>query len=387
MHASLVGQSRTGSVDLDAVAVEYARAWRAATVADRRRLREDLIRWLMPFADRLASRYRERAEPMEDLRQVARLALIAAVDRYDPAAGSFTAFAVATIRGEIKKYFRDSTWSVHVTRRLQELSLAVSRAEGLLTLRLARRPTSAELAAELHVSAADVQQAQMCLGAHTALPLSTPVNGEPTRQLGDQLADSDNTVDLLPDMVTVDHLVRRLPKPIQQIIALRFHGDLTQSQIAEVMGISQMQVSRLLTRSLTWLRTGLLTDAVPVWDEHAGGPDDGTLRLRTAERDGAVTVMVAGEVDRAVITRFRIGLHAGLARAQARRMVVDLSGTALLDVAGAAVLRDLGVAAGLRGVTVVVTGIGPYVAAAFAALGMPVSTGRRLQLGHQAAPG
>ncbi|MEV6844433.1 sigma-70 family RNA polymerase sigma factor [Actinoplanes sp. NPDC051411] len=387
MHASFVGPSRSGTVDLDVVAADYARAWHAATIADRRRLREDLIRRLLPFADRLASRYRERAEPMDDLRQVARLALIAAVDRYDPDAGSFTAFAVATIRGEIKKYFRDSTWSVHVTRRLQELSLAVSRAEGLLTLRLTRRPTSAEVAADLQVSEADVQRAQLCLGAHTALPLSTPTNGDQTKVLGDLLADSDNTVDTVPDMVTVDQLVRRLPEPVQRILALRFHGDLTQAQIAEIVGVSQMHVSRLLTRSLTWLRTGLLTDTVPLWDEHPHAPDDGMLRLWTAEHDGTVTVVVSGEVDRAVITRFRVGLHAGLARAQARRMLVDLSGTALLDVAGAAVLRDLGMAAGLSGTTVVVTGIGRYAAAAFAAIGMPVPAGNRLQLGHQAAPG
>jgi RNA polymerase sigma-B factor len=350
-------------------------------------LRDELIRRLLPFADRLASRYRERSEPMDDLRQVARLALIAAVDRYDPAAGSFTAFSVATIRGEIKKYFRDSTWSVHVTRRMQELSLAVSRAESLLTLRLARRPTSAEVAADLHVSEVDVQQAQLCLGAHTAVSLSTPANGDQAKPLSDLLADSDNKVDAVSDMVSVEQLVHQLPEPIQRILALRFHGNLTQAQIAEVVGISQMHVSRLLTRSLTWLRTSLLTDTVPLWDEDPRAQDDGMLRLWTAERDGTVTVVVGGEVDRTVITRFRVALHAGLARVQARRMLVDLSGTALLDVAGAAVLRDLGLAAGLSGITVVVTGIGPYVAAVFAAIGMPTPTGNRLQLGRRAVQG
>jgi RNA polymerase sigma-B factor len=274
-----------------------------------------------------------------------------------------------------------------VTRRLQELSLAVSRAEGLLALRLARQPTSAEVAAELQVSEADVRRARLCLGAHTALPLSAPTNGDHTRVLGDLLADSDSPVDAVPDMVTVDQLVRRLPKPVQRILALRFHGDLTQAQIAEIVGVSQMQVSRLLTRSLTWLRTGLLTDTVPLWDERPHAQDDPLLRLWTAEHDGTVMVMVSGEVDRAVITRFRVELHAGLARAQARRMLVDLSGTPLLDVAGAAVMRDLGVAAALRGTRVAVTGIGKYAAAAFAAVGMPAPIGDRLQLGHQTASG
>jgi RNA polymerase sigma-B factor len=131
---------------LDETAVAYARRWRTAGDDERQRLRDDLICRCMPFADRMARRYGGRPEPIEDLEQVARLGLIKAVDRYDPGRGSFTAFAVLTICGEIKHHFRDRTWGMHVYRRLQNLTLEIGPATAELTHTLTRDPTAAEVA-------------------------------------------------------------------------------------------------------------------------------------------------------------------------------------------------------------------------------------------------
>lgn len=127
-------------------------------------LRNDLVRRLIPFADRLASRYRERGEPLDDLRQVARLGLVKAVDRYDPERGSFTAVALATITGEVKRHFRDHIWGMRVTRRLQDLSMEVNEAAAELTQIQARSPTTAEIAGYLKVDEHDVRSARMCTG-------------------------------------------------------------------------------------------------------------------------------------------------------------------------------------------------------------------------------
>jgi RNA polymerase sigma-B factor len=248
--------------DLDVLAAAYAREWVVADAVHRRHLRNDLICRCLPFADRMARRYSGRPEPIEDLEQVARLGLVQSVDRYDPGRGSFTAFAVFTICGEIKRHFRDRTWGVHVSRRLQNLSLEIGTATAELSHVLARDPTRAELADHLEVTEDQVGQAQVCAAGQTTVPLSTPLDDNGFRVLGDLIGARDESIEVLPDRLTVTDLLRRLPARTQRIIALRFYGSLTQTQIAQDLGISQMHVSRLLTKALTKLRSHLDADTI-----------------------------------------------------------------------------------------------------------------------------
>jgi RNA polymerase sigma-B factor len=248
--------------DLDSAASDYAIAWMVSDAKHRRSLRDDLIRLLIPFADRLASRYRERNEPLDDIRQVARLGLVKAVDRYNPQRGSFTAFACVTITGEVKRHFRDRTWGMHVNRRLRELSMEVGRATAELTQTLSRTPTVPEIARLLEVDEHEVHLARMCNAGHRPTSLNTPL-GDDSREFGDVIGRSDATLENVTDRLTVDELMRELPPQVQRMIILRFYGNLTQSQIGAELGISQMHVSRLLRRGLAWLRMALLTDAPP----------------------------------------------------------------------------------------------------------------------------
>jgi RNA polymerase sigma-B factor len=361
--------------DLDEVAAAYARRWTQADTQGRSGLRDDLIRRCLPLADRMAGRYRGRTEPIEDLEQVARVGLIHAVDRYDPGRGSFTAFAVITICGEIKRHFRDKTWAVHVNRRLQDHALQVGAATTVLTQTLARAPDSAELADYLNVTEPEVRRAQQCAAVHTPLLLSMPVGDDDAAELGDLIGAVDESMEALPDTLTVIELVRTLPPRIQHIIALRFAGELAQAQIAADLGISQMQVCRLLQQTMTWLRTAMLSDVAPPW----AGVDDchgpGSLRVRVASDAAAVTLTVHGEVDRDTADRLRRHLHSAIAAASAGagsagRLVVDMTGVPFIDAAGVAVLRDAYLAAALAHVTVALTGVQRHVAAVLATMGL-----------------
>lgn len=361
--------------DLDGPAADYATAWRQADPAARRRLRDELVRRLMPFADRLAARYRDRSEPLDDLRQVARLGLVKAVDRYDPDRGSFTAFAVSTIRGEVKRHFRDNTWDVHVTRRLQDLVLRLGEAEAGLAGALSRTPTVAELAHHLGVTETDVRQARACARVYTSVPLGTRTGGDQPEAPADttaELAEPADRIDTAPDRIAMARLIRGLPERHQQILALRFYGEQTQAQIAELYGISQMHVSRLLSQTLAWLRQALSSDVPPPWPGVEG--TDG-MRVWTTESAEAVTVVVTGEVDRDTATRLRVALHRALDRAAPPRagnrpVVVDVTRAPLIDVGGAAVLRDLAMAASLRGVSVRLTGVQRHVATVLEVVGL-----------------
>jgi RNA polymerase sigma-B factor len=354
--------------DLDGPAAAYATAWRCADPAGRQQLRDDLVCRLVPFADRLAARYRDRAEPLDDVRQVARIGLVKAVDRYDPDRGSFTAFAVSTIRGEVKRHFRDNTWDVHVARRLQDLVLRLGEAESHLSGRLARTPSVAEIADHLGVTETSVLQARACAMAYNAVPLGarTDEDRPGAADALPELAEAPDRIDSAPDRLTVAHLIRTLPERIQQILVLRFYGELTQVQIAELYGISQMHVSRLLGQALTWLRMALMSEVPPPWPGIDSGDE---LRVWTSETAGAVTAVVSGEVDRDTATRLRVALHGALDRTRGRPLVVDVTRAPLIDVRGAAVLRDLWMAATLRGVTVRLTGVQPYVATVLDAVG------------------
>ena len=356
--------------DLDEIAERYARDVRLCEDArEARRLRDEMIAAALPFAGRLSRRYRARREPDADLDQVARLGLIKAVDRYDPARGSFTAYAVTTIVGELKRHFRDHTWGVHVPRRLQDLVLEIVQARATLAGRLGRLPTDRELAEHCAVDAGTLADAQVCGAGYRPVSLSRPV-GDGTGELADLIGDADPAVELVSDRLTMTALVARLPARERRILSMRFYGDRTQSEIAAELGMSQMHVSRLLTRILTWMREAMLSDAVPRWPGEEPQPDGFGLAFAVRE-DGGVDVRISGELDRDNADRLRESLLAVVGRQPAgRRITLDLTGVPLLDAAGIAVLLAVHEAARVRGVAVSVTGLQPYVRRVAAASGL-----------------
>jgi RNA polymerase sigma-B factor len=229
--------------------------------ADRVRVRARLIEMYIPLAEYLARRFRNRGEHFDDLVQVANLGLIKSVDGYDPDRGAaFTSYAIPMIVGELKRHFRDKGWDVRVPRRLQELRLEISKVSGDLAQDLGRSPTVADLARRLEVSEEEIIEGLDCGQAYRALSLDAPAgdSGDAgAAGLGDLLGSDD------PDMQNVENrealrpLLAKLPEREQKIIAMRFHGNLTQSQIASALGISQMHVSRLLAGALRTLRSEL----------------------------------------------------------------------------------------------------------------------------------
>ncbi|MBU2668526.1 RNA polymerase sigma factor SigF [Actinoplanes bogorensis] len=225
---------------------------------DRPRLREQAIEAWLPLARHLAQRYSGRGEPTDDLIQTATVGLIKAVDKFDPSYGvDFAGYAIPTIIGEIKRHFRDRTWSVRVPRRLQELRLAITEANSTLTHSLGRSPTVADVAIHLGVSEEDVLEGLEGARAYNATSLSTPIGADGTTSLGDTLGGEDDQFELAETRVALGPALATLSEREQRIVALRFYGNLTQSQIADRIGISQMHVSRLLTRSLAKLRSEL----------------------------------------------------------------------------------------------------------------------------------
>jgi RNA polymerase sigma-B factor len=220
---------------------------------ERAGLRRQVIETQLPLVHHLAQRFRGRGEPYDDLVQVGTIGLLNAVDRFDPERGGFTAFAVPTILGEIRRHFRDRGWAMRVPRRLQDLGRRVSSAREELTHSLGRSPTVHELAAHLDEDVDLVLEALDSATAYTTVPLpSSPEEIE----LG-YLGVVDEGLELVEDRATLRPLLARLPARERTILALRFIRGMSQSQIAAEVGVSQMHVSRLLTRSLGALREGL----------------------------------------------------------------------------------------------------------------------------------
>ena len=220
-------------------------------------LRQEIVCAWLPMAHRLASRFRNRGESLEDLRQVAAIGLVKAVDRYDPFRGkAFETFAVPTVVGELKRHFRDHTWDVHVPRRVQDLRNRVRVARRDLAQRLeGRLPTSAEIAAETGLSEKDVMLGLEALGSYSVLSLDADMPGtESGFSLGDTLGSCDPALDVAVDREAVKPGLRRLPERERAILYMRFFRDMTQGSIAEALGISQMHVSRLLSQSCARLR-------------------------------------------------------------------------------------------------------------------------------------
>jgi RNA polymerase sigma-B factor len=221
------------------------------------RAREELVERFLPLARKLARRYAGPREPFEDLMQVASLGLVKAVDRFDTERGTaFSSFAVPTILGELKRYFRDLGWSVHVPRGAQELALKVEEAQQQLTTRTGRPPSVQDLAVYLEMSIEDVLEALETASAHHSTSLDAPREDgeEESGSLADAFGEEDDRYELVDASVTIAAAARQLSARERRVLVLRFVEDLTQTQIAEQIGVSQMQVSRILRRALSRLR-------------------------------------------------------------------------------------------------------------------------------------
>ena len=223
-----------------------------------RRQREVIIERCLPLADHIARRFSNRGEPVEDLVQVARIGLIQAVNRFDADKGAdFLAFAVPTMMGEVRRYFRDHGWSVKVPRRLKELGLRLKGAREELSQQLRRAPTASEIASHLGIDREEVVQAQIASSAYSTFSSDAPGRGagdDDRPSAGDSFGGFDANLEKVLDIETVRPLLAALPERQQTVLMLRFFENMTQTQIAERLGISQMHVSRLLARSLATLR-------------------------------------------------------------------------------------------------------------------------------------
>ena len=217
--------------------------------------REELIRRHMPMAARLARRHRRSSEPGDDLEQVAYVGLVKSIDRYDSSAGSFLAYTITTIRGELKRHFRDNGWTMHVSRPVQERYLQVARAIEGATHELGHAPTPKELAKRTGLVLDEVVEALDASNGYSPQSLDAPVGSEldASRTLIDTVGHVESGYDRVELGEAIGPAFRTLPEREQRIVKLRFVDDLTQSEIAERCGVSQMHVSRLLRRSLNTL--------------------------------------------------------------------------------------------------------------------------------------
>lgn len=228
---------------------------------DYKQQRERIVARCLPLADHVASHFGRRGEGLDDLTQVARLGLIKAVNRFDPAKGpSFIGFAVPTMMGEVRRYFRDYSWGMRVPRRLRDLHVQIGRTTADLTQKLGRAPTAGELSHALEVPREEIVE---CLVAGDAYrldsldaPIGTDSSGKP-RSVADAVGGVDPQIDHITDREAVRALVSALPRREREVLHMRFFESMTQSQIAERIGVSQMQVSRILANTLRCLRDQL----------------------------------------------------------------------------------------------------------------------------------
>jgi len=224
--------------------------------------RDALVERFLPLARQLARRYQRADEPLEDLVQVASLGLVKAIDRFDPSRDvAFSSYAVPTILGEIKRHFRDRTWSVRVPRDLQELVLRVDRAVGELSRERHHAPSVPDIAQALGVTEEDVLEALEASGAYRAASLDAPRASDD--DAGDTLGDAMGSVEpgfgAAEDRATLERLLRTITPREREVLRLRFGEDLTQAEIGERIGVSQMQVSRLIRQAIARLRAAAQT--------------------------------------------------------------------------------------------------------------------------------
>jgi RNA polymerase sigma-B factor len=222
-------------------------------------VRNTLVELNLALVKFAASRFRSRSEPMEDIIQVGTIGLIKAIDRFELSRGvEFPTFAMPTIIGEIKRFFRDTSWSVRVPRRLQELRLDLARAGDELAQQLDRAPTVAELAERLGISTEEVVEGMAASNAYTASSLDAqPEDDDAEGALAARIGYEDHGLEGIEYVESLKPLIAELPPRDRMILSLRFVAGLTQSEIGEELGISQMHVSRLLSRTLDRLRAGL----------------------------------------------------------------------------------------------------------------------------------
>ncbi len=241
---------------------------RAARAAEDRRLltayhrggdpaaRDALVERFLPLARQLARRYQRGGEPLDDLVQVASLGLLKAIDRFDPERETaFSSFAVPTILGELKRHFRDKGWSVRVPRDLQELAVKVDRVGEQISREIGRAPTSTEIAESIGASTEQVLEAREAAAAYRAVSLDRPRDDEEEDSgIADSFGAEDPGFGLAEASATVERLMRVLTDREREVLRLRFEEDLTQSEIGQRVGVSQMHVSRLIRQSIARLR-------------------------------------------------------------------------------------------------------------------------------------
>jgi RNA polymerase sigma-B factor len=226
------------------------------------RARELLVERYLPLARQLARRYQRADEPLEDLMQVASLGLLKAIDRFDADRQVvFSSYAVPTVLGELKRHFRDRTWSVRVPRDLQEMALRVDRTVTSLALSLHRQPSVSEIAKEVSASEEQVLEALEAAGAYRASSLDAPRASGQEDDSGDSVADAlggaEEGFDRAEERATLEPLLARVSARERLVLQLRFGEDLTQAEIGERVGVSQMQVSRLIRQALAQLRSAM----------------------------------------------------------------------------------------------------------------------------------
>jgi RNA polymerase sigma-B factor len=227
----------------------------------------------------LAAKFANRGEPLEDLVQVGTIGLIKAIDRFEPARGlEFTTYATPTILGEIKRHFRDKGWSVRVPRRLQELSAKVNRAVDELTVTLQHTPTVKEIADYLEVTPDEVLEAMESGEAYTSVPLeATGSDDDEGLSVIDRMGKDDPDLAASDDRIMIDRVLSEFTPKEQEVVRLRFYEGLTQAEIAERLGISQVQVSRLLRRTLKRMQEKLAPNGVPQTGAEEESAGDGSV--------------------------------------------------------------------------------------------------------------
>ncbi|MER5738502.1 MULTISPECIES: SigB/SigF/SigG family RNA polymerase sigma factor [unclassified Streptomyces] len=259
--AASTGEARTLSVSLFARLRDLDEG-----TAEHAYVRNTLVELNLSLVKFAARRFRARPEPTEDILQVGTIGLIKAIDRFDPDRGvDFSSFALPTVVGEMKRFFRDTGWAVHVPRRMQELRVEMAKVSDALEQDTGHRPSRSELADRLHLTEAEVCEAELAACAYTARSLDAPVGDDdgaeaPRGTDGHRTAVTEPAYELIDDLTSLGPLIDRLAPREREILSLRFGQDLTQAEIGRRVGLSQMHVSRILTHVLGELRAGLLAD-------------------------------------------------------------------------------------------------------------------------------
>ncbi|NJC71226.1 SigB/SigF/SigG family RNA polymerase sigma factor [Planosporangium thailandense] len=344
--------------------------------AERDRLRTQAIERALPVVNRLARRFRGRGEQLEDLVQAGALALVKAVDSYDPGRRvPFTGYLVPCVVGALKRHFRDKGWDIRVPRQLQERHLRLENATGALAQRLGRAPTPAELAVEVGMSADEVVAGLVARQAYDSSSLNEPAGVDSGDERQDLLGGPDPDLEEAADRVSVGPLLRQLPERERIIVTRRYFGNQTQAQIAAELGISQMHVSRILDRILRWLRRALLDDGRP---GYPGAEVDRPLGVSVYVTGSAVLVTVRGAVDARAATYLRTALVDATMAHRPRYVIVDLHGVPDMAIAGVAAFLAARSACGHVGARLRLTRVTAPVAGTLgrAGLGWLVNGGR-----------